>query len=104
MNALLIKQCTWPGAWYESLVGCTVPWVGLTRPMNMYFISREPTGYCNHVKQCDAEFVYVDDYSKMYQKWKEPEVSVLESAIAWAKKGVDDANRKWEIMKGKKHD
>lgn len=52
MIALRITGCSDPKFWYANHVGDIVP---LVREYEIEYISREPEGYTNIVKKCDAE-------------------------------------------------
>lgn len=54
MKALLITQCSDSLLWYRNLVGTTVPFL---RQYEDCYMSREPAGYANIVKICDAIIV-----------------------------------------------
>lgn len=58
---LLITGCSDPHMWYAHLVGQRVP---LLRIEPDCYISREPAGYTNIVKHCDAEIVSAEECDK----------------------------------------
>lgn len=55
MKQLLIKSCSDSSLWYRDLVGQTVPL--LKMPVFGEYLSREPSGFTNIVRECDAEVV-----------------------------------------------
>lgn len=57
MRNLKITGCSDGLMWYAGLVGELVPFL---REEHDCYLSREPAGYVNIVKKCDAEVVGVD--------------------------------------------
>ena len=51
--------------WYRDLVGTTVPFL---RQYHDCFMSREPAGYTNIVKLCDATIVELSELCRLYTK------------------------------------
>jgi hypothetical protein len=62
MKALLITQCSDSLMWYRNLVGSTVPFL---RQYDDCYMSREPAGYTNIIKLCDAKIVELEESSNV---------------------------------------
>ena len=58
-KVLKIIDCSDYQYWYSDMVGKYVPYVR-EHPNEGIYISREPEGYVNIVKICDAELVELD--------------------------------------------
>lgn len=54
MKTLLITGCSDRLLWYSGMIGKTIP---LIREYHDCYMSREPEGYANIVKKCDAQII-----------------------------------------------
>lgn len=104
MIAIKVKSCTWHGAWYDQHIGHVVPYLGKVSATLVCYVSREQSGFVNYVQVTDSELVEVPDDTEMYSIHQDKEHHQQDSisrAVTWAKKGIDDANVKWNnMMKG----
>lgn len=66
MNALLITNVSDSLLWYSELLGCIVPLV--KSEYNGEYLSREPAGYTNIVKVCDAVKVTINSNQNYFKE------------------------------------
>lgn len=58
-KVLKIIECSDSQYWYSDMIGKYVPYVR-AHPNEDIYISREPEGYVNIVKMCDAELLEIE--------------------------------------------